>query len=393
VGSLPRTSWACGPAPTPGSFCANPADFVPAAFQPVFNNTCASMQSVVLGANVYASNATCTAKAFPDAPFTWGGVVGSASQTCCGGNPPSSTCSGGQTSLCEDPADFMPSTIVNLGEGGTQVCAARAALFYGVSASNCSLPVLGDNSTTGAAVLAIYGRACCAGSRLNLLCGSPAPTPPPTVAPPRVGPTYPCGGSFQAWRISTAGGETCSGVPFVDATLLGGVCGSYNGTDQPIEYGFTLSNGGACLSFVTSQSCNAAVRNLQSILSTAPADQFVSLGGSGAGRCFLQQATCARYTNIGVHATITPQCGAAPSASPVAASPSPTLAPTLSPVASKSSKDSSGSGNLGASDTVAFTIVAFLVVIFIGIAVYGYQSHTSIVKNRDSMINPTYEAP
>jgi hypothetical protein len=143
----------------------------------------------------------------------------------------------------------------------------------------------------------------------------PGPGPPPTrltVAPQRAGPTYACGGSFQAWLTSTSGSATCSGVPFINQTFLGGVCGSYTESDGGTEFGFALSNGGMCLGFNTSQRCQAAVSNLPSIISTAHLDQYVSLGGSE--QCFLRQSSCARYSNV--TATAIPQCGAAPNPTP-----------------------------------------------------------------------------
>jgi hypothetical protein len=278
----------------------------------------------------------------------------------------------------------MPLSRIDIDQGGTASCSLMQSMFFGhvMNASSCPELMFDGNSTVSGA-LTVFGRECCAGSRLNLVCGSPAPTPPPTVAIPRVGPTYACGGSIQGWRTSTAGGATCTGVPFINETLLGGVCGSYNGTDRT-EYGFTLSNGGACVSFYTLQSCNAAVSNLSLILSTASAD-LVSLGSDGAGNCFLRQTGtgCASYPSSGLSVTMTPQCSTTAS---------PTLAPTLSPASTSSNSGSSGTGT-HLSETVAIIIAVTLVIVFIGIAVYGYQRHASIVKNRDEVLNPMYEVP
>jgi hypothetical protein len=86
------------------------------------------------------------------------------------------------------------------------------------------------------------------------------------------------------------------------------------------------------------------------------------------------------------------QCCTGPIANTCSTTASPTLAPTLSPASTSSSSGSSGTGTL-LSETVAIIIVATLVIVFIGIAVYGYQRHTSIVKDRDTTFNPMYEEP
>jgi hypothetical protein len=367
TGGVAGKNWACGPPPVSGSFCANPADFTPATFQPMFNTSCANVQNFMLTANVYASNATCT-ELLPNSGggLTWGGALSVASRTCCGGNSPSSTCAGGRVSPCEDPADFMPSAIVDFGQGETQPCSNVEPAFFGLNASGCSRPLSEGDGGTASQMLSIVGRTCCSGSRLNLLCGSPAPTPPPTVAPPRAGPTYPCGGSFQAWRTSTTGGATCAGVPFINQTLVGGVCGSYNDTDRGTEFGFALSNGGMCLGFNTSQRCQDAVGNLSSIRSTAPADQYVSFGDDGAGQCFLRQSSCARYDNLGAAVIITPQCGAAPNPTPGSMCANPAHFTPAAPI-----RDTSGA------------TCATMQAAFVAADLYGFSSLCDVVPDAD----------
>lgn len=411
-----RTTTACGPAPNPtvGSMCATPTDYTPNAN--VLAITCATMQAYMLQNDVYGHPSLCPALVPNEDSLVWGAWFEVVANECCGGNPISNTCASGRVAPCSTASAFVAGNNVTFGDQDGFPCTRAAGLLYGKTASDCNGPITSDGSTPVGIVTALIGRDCCGGAT-NSLCGSLAPTPAPVQQPPRTGATIPCPGYFRAYYLTSPGAGTCTGAPFIEQTVTS-VCGPYTAPNNKTEYGFVISNGGACVGFNATAECMTASNNLAAIVGGTNVNSYTT---SGNANCYLAtQHGCNRFPTSLTSAVTVPMCSDAPTSLaptvaggthaptstraptvvggtfPPSLAPTPSVAPTFAPTASPATAGSSNSGSSSAGGDLIpiIAVVVVTVIILVGLLVYYNKSQAaSAEKKRSTMVNPTYEQP